>query len=58
MAMTVDHCAFLLGLAAPQNKHQMVTGGIEARDHRIGEWLPSLAGMGAGTALLDCQAGI
>ncbi|MGB0191884.1 MAG: hypothetical protein ACPF9W_13065, partial [Nocardioides sp.] len=38
--------------------NQMVAGGIEARDHPIGEWLPPLAGMGAGPTRLDGQAGI
>jgi len=41
----VDELSFLLGVAAPQKKHDRIGSGVDGFQHGIGEGLPALAGV-------------
>ena len=49
----VDDRALLLGVAAPEQEDDALAPGRELGDHAVGEPLPTLAGVGGGSARAD-----
>ena len=58
MAIAVDDRTLLLGLAPPEDEHEILALAVQCRDHGVGKGLPPLALMRSGAAVLDRQAGI
>ena len=58
MALAVNHGAFLLRIATPEHEYQVIALLIELTNGGIGEFLPALALVRTGIALLHRQCGI
>ena len=45
MALSIDQGALALGMAAPEDEHEMVAAVGQAAHHGVGKLLPAVAGM-------------
>jgi hypothetical protein len=55
MALPVNLLAFLLRLAPPKHKNQMIAIGIQGGDDGIGKCLPPFASVRSGLAIFNRQ---